>query len=67
MRCLACNVELDDHESTTKNPETGEFLDLCNTCLGAVRQAQFELEIKPEIVYNVTPKDTQGTSEEPTE
>jgi len=32
MRCRACNKELNDNESTYKNKETGEFLDLCNYC-----------------------------------
>ena len=56
MRCLACNVELDDWESTRKNPKTNEYYDLCSDCLTEVRRAQFEKEL--EIDYNVTLKDT---------
>ena len=37
MRCKACNVELNDFESTRKSTTTGEFLDLCNTCYGSVK------------------------------
>jgi len=32
MRCLACNQELNDFESTRKSQKTGEFIDLCNDC-----------------------------------
>jgi len=32
MRCRACNKQLNDNESTYKNKETGEYLDLCNYC-----------------------------------
>lgn len=32
MRCLACNKNLNDFESTRKHPETGEYIDLCNHC-----------------------------------
>lgn len=32
MRCKACNVALDDKESVRKDSDTGDYLDLCNTC-----------------------------------
>ena len=32
MRCRACNRELSDYESTRKNPDTGEYEDICNQC-----------------------------------
>lgn len=32
MRCQACNKNLNDYESTRKNAETGEYVDLCNHC-----------------------------------
>mgnify|MGYP003113139588 FL=1 len=32
MRCKACNVELNNFESTRKSSVSGEFLDLCNRC-----------------------------------
>lgn len=37
MRCKACNVSLNDFESTRKSKNTGEYLDLCNTCFGLAR------------------------------
>jgi hypothetical protein len=37
MRCKACNAELNSFESTRKSSQTGEFIDLCNTCYSSVR------------------------------
>lgn len=37
MRCLACNRELSDFESTRKSQETGEYIDLCNRCFDTVK------------------------------
>ena len=37
MRCLACNKELSDFEATRKSTETGEYIDLCNTCCGTIK------------------------------
>ena len=34
MRCLACNDLLKDYEATRRSLVTGEFLDLCNDCVG---------------------------------
>jgi hypothetical protein len=36
MRCVACNVALDDLESTRKSGVTGEYVDLCNTCFWSI-------------------------------
>lgn len=36
MRCLACNCNLTDYESTRKSVTTGEFIDLCNRCFSSV-------------------------------
>ncbi len=32
MRCIACNKNLSDFESTRKSATSGEYLDLCNDC-----------------------------------
>lgn len=53
MRCIACNDELTDLESTRKNPTTGEFMDLCGGCLSAMRLAQFEDDMDISSVVNV--------------
>jgi hypothetical protein len=34
MRCVACNIELNDYEATRKD-SAGRFLDLCNHCFKA--------------------------------
>jgi len=58
MRCKACDVELNDFESTRKSSTTGEYLDLCNTCYKAVRSDVQALErydlmdLEDEVDYN---------------
>lgn len=36
MRCLACNCQLNDHESTRKYASSGQFVDLCDRCFTTV-------------------------------
>ena len=38
MRCVACNRNLNDFESTRKYTITGDYLDLCNTCYHEIQQ-----------------------------
>ena len=33
MRCLCCNRNLTDYESTMRHPDTLEFIDICVKCL----------------------------------
>jgi hypothetical protein len=33
MRCVACNCNLNDFETTRKHAITGEYLDMCNRCV----------------------------------
>lgn len=33
MRCCCCNRNLNDYESTLKSVNTGDYLDMCITCL----------------------------------
>ena len=35
MHCIMCNVELSDFESTRKDANTMQYLDMCNDCVGA--------------------------------
>jgi hypothetical protein len=37
MRCLSCNKNLSDFESTRKSANTGEYLDLCNSCFSDIQ------------------------------
>ena len=32
MRCVCCNKQLSDYESTRRHAITREFLDMCNPC-----------------------------------
>ena len=36
MRCICCNKNLNDFESTRKSVSTGEYLDMCNKCYSTV-------------------------------
>lgn len=38
MHCLSCDCELSDYESTRKSARTGEYLDLCDSCLDPIRE-----------------------------
>ena len=38
MRCCACNKNLSDKESTRKGVNTGEYLDMCDSCFGTVAE-----------------------------
>lgn len=36
MRCRCCDKKLSDFESTRKSINTGEYLDMCNTCYNTI-------------------------------
>jgi hypothetical protein len=36
MRCLACNVVLNDKEATRKYASSGTFVDLCDRCFNEI-------------------------------
>ena len=36
MRCLSCNEELTEFESTRKSVVTNEYIDLCNRCYATI-------------------------------
>jgi hypothetical protein len=36
MRCVCCDKNLNDYESTRKHAFTGEYLDTCNACLSEI-------------------------------
>ncbi len=36
MRCLSCNCQLNDHESTRKYAGSLNFIDLCDRCFSHV-------------------------------
>lgn len=36
MRCVCCDKNLSDRESTRKGVNTGEYLDMCDGCFGTV-------------------------------
>ena len=44
MRCQGCDKNLNDWESTHKNPVTNEFTDMCAKCLNVVQQTSIANE-----------------------
>lgn len=36
MKCLACDVVLNDKEATRKSPHSGMFYDLCDDCFSTI-------------------------------
>jgi hypothetical protein len=48
MRCLSCNKNLTDFESTRKFASTGEYLDLCNRCYSDI-QDDVDTIIRPDL------------------
>jgi len=46
LRCRACDCELTDTESTTLNEYTGEYEDMCKTCLRLSLDPVFESEVE---------------------
>lgn len=50
MRCTCCNKLLSDYESTRKNAKTGEYMDMCNTCVGFLPPDQFQFKTRPDLL-----------------
>lgn len=38
MRCICCDKNLSDRESTRKGVNTGEYLDMCDSCFSTVAE-----------------------------
>lgn len=36
MKCKACDCDLTNNEAALKGPVTGEYMDLCHTCLSPI-------------------------------
>ena len=53
MRCKACDVNLNDSESTKKDFVNGGYLDLCDNCDDAGGADYIELELE-EVVADGT-------------
>lgn len=44
MKCLSCDVILDDFEATRKYADSKAFVDLCNKCFGTIEPKILVLE-----------------------
>jgi|TARA_R110000787_G_scaffold85148_1_gene181951 hypothetical protein len=49
MRCLACDKNLSDFESTRKHHESGEFIDLCNRCYSTIQNEVNDIEEREDL------------------
>jgi hypothetical protein len=38
MRCYCCNAVLSDFEATRKSVQSGDFIDMCNSCFSHVKE-----------------------------
>ena len=43
-RCKACDTILNEHELKRKDPETDQYLDLCNECLDESNRAIYKFD-----------------------
>jgi len=63
MHCQACDFLLTDAEATNKHPDTGEFQDMCDACLGIVasdlNNEDIEAELTGESLYYERVEDGQ--------
>ena len=61
MRCQGCDKNLNDWESTHKNPVTNEFTDMCAKCLNVVQQTAIvnENDFTTEFEYEDSVQETQ--------
>lgn len=50
MKCLSCDIVLSDFESTRKSANTGEYIDLCNTCFEDIKD-DFNVLEREELRY----------------
>lgn len=48
MRCLSCNIALNDYESTRKYPDGG-FIDLCNRCFNSSDLATMDVIVREDL------------------
>jgi protein-arginine kinase activator protein McsA len=63
MRCLSCNKNLSDFESTRKFASTGEYLDLCNRCYNDI-QDDVDTVIRPDLEDNEHPPEDDDYDDE---
>lgn len=44
MRCIACNKNLSDFESTRKYADSQQYVDLCNKCFSTISDSVTTVE-----------------------
>jgi hypothetical protein len=51
MRCKSCNVLLTDYEATIRGSNTGDYFDLCTSCLKEVA-VSIEINDRPDLRHD---------------
>lgn len=49
MRCLACDKNLNDYESTRRYSKSKQFIDLCNHCFNSGVNEQIEFSVREDL------------------
>lgn len=62
MRCLSCDCNLNDYESTRKYPD-GTYIDLCNRCFSGSDLVNMEVVDRPDLLEyeDITDRDEYET------
>lgn len=62
MRCSCCNNVLTDFEATRKFKSTGDYADMCNTC---VRELPDDIEfiVRGDLVGDISPEETEDAED----
>lgn len=50
MRCLGCDVILNDNELSRKDKETDLFIDLCKNCLTHSNEATYNIDLDIDLI-----------------
>jgi len=65
MRCIACDVELNDYESTRKDLH-GNYIDMCNYCYSIIKDDLLSTDREDLLVTEEVPSEvdfTQGSDD----
>jgi NAD-dependent SIR2 family protein deacetylase len=61
MRCVACNKNLNDYESTRKDLQ-GNYIDMCNECYGTIKEDLLTTD-RPDLLDNEEVSSEQNFSD----
>lgn len=62
MRCLSCDAILEGHELNRRGKNTGEFVDMCDSCIVDITDVVFTPDA-PESVHDADAEDENGLAD----